>query len=343
MKFICYLFLLLFSTQVFSETQKTLTILTWDNFFPKSVIDKFEQKYNVRIRTISYYNDEMKDYIFKETNYNTVDLVVSSSNGILDFSQTNKIVEIEQNRLKNYSNLDNSYTNSYTYSHSLPISYGSLGIIYRKDLISEKNRPNSFKQMLEPNQIYQKKIFMMEEPEEVMDIFLLATKGYSDEYVIEDIQKAAFTLKNMKQHIITYKYENDNAITLLTSGKAYIGAAYGFEIYKNINNYKNLGFYYPDEGVKVWVDHIAISSSSKKIDLSYQFLDFILEPNIAAEISNHNLYATFNTKAVPYIDPKLKNNYLIYPHLNGYKLMVDKNNDSYLLGKKFFFYQMIMK
>ncbi len=343
MKFIFVFILLLFSFNSLSATQKTLTILSWDNFFPQSVLEEFEKRKNIRIRVISYYNDEMKDYLFKDMNYNTIDLVVSSSNGIMDYTQNNRIIEIKQDKLKNYKNLDTSYATDFTYSHSLPISYGAMGIIYRKDLISEKNKPISIKELFEPKKIYQKKIFLPDDPEEVIDLFLLSQKDIKENYTIKELKEAAFSLQNMKPYIITYQYKNDNAISLLTSGKAYIGFAYGFEIFRNISEYKNLDFYYPQEGAKIWVDNIAISSSSKKMELAYEFLDFILEPKIAADISNHNLYATFNKLSIPYIEHKLKNNILIYPHLNGYKLLVDKNKSSYLLGKKFFFYQNILK
>ncbi len=342
MRFI-YLLLLLLSFQSFSAQQKTLTILSWDNFFPKEVIKEFEDKYDVRVRIISYYTDEMKDFIFKDSAYNSIDVVVSSANGIMDFAQSNKIVEIESTRLYNLKHFNVNFSDSFIQSHSVPLSYGALGIVYRKDLISEKNRPKSFKELLSPNKIYQKKIFLMSDPEDIMDIFMLAHKGNLDNYSMEQLHEIAFKLKTMKPYIINYSYPEENSMDLLSSGKAYIGVAYGFEVFKTIKEHKNIGFYYAEEGAKAWTDNLAISKSSKNIDMAYTFLNFVMEPKNSAKISNHNLYATFNNDSLPYVNEDLKNNPLIYPHLNGVQLVIDKNSSSYILGKKFFFYQKIME
>lgn len=338
MKFICLL-LLLFCIQCFSEEQKTLTILSWENFFPKEVISDFEKRHNIRIRVISYYTDEMKDFIFKDNTYHSIDIVISSTNGIMDYAQNKKIITIENKKLKNLKNMNRSYSTYFTETHSISISYGALGIVYRNDLIEKP--PLSFKDLIESKNNYSKKMFLIPSPEDMMDIFLLAENTFLDSYDINSLYSAASKLNNMFPHLIDYKYPEQRALQILSSGQAYIGVAYGFEIYKSINKYKNIGFYYPKEGAKAWTDNIAISTSSKDQDLSYKFLDFVMEPKIASLISNHNSYATFNKEALKYIPENIKNNQLIYPHLNGINLVVDKMTDNYIIGKKFFFYHKI--
>jgi putrescine transport system substrate-binding protein len=69
----------------------------------------------------------------------------------------------------------------------------------------------------------------------------------------------------------------------------------------------------PKEGTQIWFDNIAIPADAKNKDNAYTFINFILEPETSAAISNMVSYPSPNTKALPLLKDEIKNNPSIYP------------------------------
>ena len=75
----------------------------------------------------------------------------------------------------------------------------------------------------------------------------------------------------------------------------------------------NLGFVIPREGSEIWLDSMCIPSRAPNPDAAHKWINWILEPEIGAELSNYNQYATPNAAAEAFITPEDLNNPGIYP------------------------------
>ena len=69
----------------------------------------------------------------------------------------------------------------------------------------------------------------------------------------------------------------------------------------------------PQGGGTLWIDSLAIPASARNVDAAYEFLAFVLEPEIAARIVNGVHYAGANRAALPKIDAAIRNDPAIYP------------------------------
>jgi spermidine/putrescine transport system substrate-binding protein len=72
-------------------------------------------------------------------------------------------------------------------------------------------------------------------------------------------------------------------------------------------------YFIPKEGSEIWVDNLSILAKAAHRDLAEKFINFILEPEIGAKISNKYQFATPNAAAKKFIDPILLKNPVIYP------------------------------
>jgi spermidine/putrescine transport system substrate-binding protein len=72
-------------------------------------------------------------------------------------------------------------------------------------------------------------------------------------------------------------------------------------------------YFIPREGSQIWLDSLVILANAPNRPLAEKFLNFCLEPDIAARISNFTQFSTPNLTARAKIDPKLLNNPAIYP------------------------------
>ena len=63
----------------------------------------------------------------------------------------------------------------------------------------------------------------------------------------------------------------------------------------------------------IWIDMMAIPADAPHAANALKFIDFILKPEIAAEISDAVAYANPNAKATALVDPEIRDNPNIYP------------------------------
>lgn len=75
----------------------------------------------------------------------------------------------------------------------------------------------------------------------------------------------------------------------------------------------NLRFVLPKEGAIRWVDVIAVPKDSKHAGNAHAFIDYLLDPKVAAAISNHVAYASANKDALPLVDPAIAQDPGVYP------------------------------
>ncbi|WP_200875832.1 polyamine ABC transporter substrate-binding protein [Lysobacter antibioticus] len=75
----------------------------------------------------------------------------------------------------------------------------------------------------------------------------------------------------------------------------------------------NLRFVLPKEGAIRWVDVIAVPKDSKHSGNAHAFIDYLLDPKVAAAISNHVAYASANKDALPLVDPAIAKDPGVYP------------------------------
>jgi putrescine transport system substrate-binding protein len=73
------------------------------------------------------------------------------------------------------------------------------------------------------------------------------------------------------------------------------------------------GYSVPSEGTLFWMDTWVMLADAPHPNAAYAWLDFIQRPEIQAEETNFNLYATCNDAAREFVDPEILNNPAIFP------------------------------
>ena len=69
----------------------------------------------------------------------------------------------------------------------------------------------------------------------------------------------------------------------------------------------------PKEGAVVWFDMLAIPADAPHPENAHAFIDFVMRPQIAADISNYVLYANANKASLPLVDEEVRTDPSIYP------------------------------
>ena len=82
---------------------------------------------------------------------------------------------------------------------------------------------------------------------------------------------------------------------------------------KEAKNGVNVSFSIPKEGAMAFFDVFAMPADAKNKDEAYQFLNYLLRPDVVAHISDHVFYANANKAATPLVSAEVGENPGIYP------------------------------
>jgi len=74
-----------------------------------------------------------------------------------------------------------------------------------------------------------------------------------------------------------------------------------------------LGYAIPDEGAHLWFDMLAIPVDAPNPEAAHAFINFTMDPQIAADITNYVMFPNGNAASNEFIDPDILNDPTIYP------------------------------
>ena len=87
------------------------------------------------------------------------------------------------------------------------------------------------------------------------------------------------------------------------SGDVFIAAARAEEAENGIE----IAYSVPKEGTQVWFDMMAIPADAPNPEGALAWINFIMEPQITADITNYVSYANANKASLPLVDEAIRN------------------------------------
>ena len=85
------------------------------------------------------------------------------------------------------------------------------------------------------------------------------------------------------------------------SGDIFIAAARAEEAGTGIE----IAYSVPTEGTQQWFDMMAIPADAPNPEAAHAFINFIMDPQITADITNYVCYANANAASMPLVDPEI--------------------------------------
>lgn len=301
-------------THVALADKPVLKLYNWENYMPQAILDKFEAQSGIAVELVFYETDELKnELIFNDVNHG-LDLVIGSDYSFSKYLRKGNILAtIPENAIPNRVHIASDWyaKSPHLANYSVPFSWGSLGIIYRSDLVN--NDFSSWLDLLEPNEILSGKIIMIDDMRDAMSAALLATGASLNSHSQNDIQDAAMLLRRQKPHVNDYRYISLDETSELISGEIIATMGYSGDAQILQEYMPSIRFSVPEEGTALWSDHIAVFESSKKKSAAFAFINFIHAPENAAFIAESLNIATANQGAYAFLSDAHKNNPIIYP------------------------------
>lgn len=290
-----------------------LILLNWGEYFDPELLQVFEKRHQVKIKEVHFETDETRDEVLAQTNAEKHDLVLVSSHKVEGYVRRGWLAPIPGERIANLRHVEKRWRNTHPQAadYAVPVFWGTLGIGYRSDLVTEKI--TSWKQLFTPREVWRKKILMIKDSG---DLYGMALKslGYSINSTDSDaIAAAEKLLMEQKPFVKNYGYLTLNKDSGLVTGRYHLAMLYNGDAISLRKIKPEIRYVVPEEGTNLWLDSLVVLAKSKRQELAWAFLDFIHEPEIAARMALFANYASVNGAAAQHLPKEHLANPTIYP------------------------------
>lgn len=292
------------------QPKEVINIFNWSEYLPQSVIDKFEQTYNIKVNYSTFSSNEemLAKLMAGGGNY---DLAVASDFMVEILKKQNLILKVNKDNMPNLKNIGPQFINlSFDPGNEYSIPYMWLaGIIAYDSSKIPEGVITSYADLWKPE--LRNSLTILDDQRAIIGI-TLKKLGYSlNETDPAILAEAKEELKKLQANIKSY--DSDSPKTSLINGESKAIFAWGAEASLAKRENPNVRYVMPKEGLFLQQDNFVIPKDAKNIKAAELFMNFIMEPEISAEISLHFPYGNPNVEAYPYIEKEIMEDLSVYP------------------------------
>ena len=276
-----------------------------ENYLSEKLISKVAKGISHKINSETYNLESSFDL-----NNGSHDIIIGRDSVIENLIDEEKLLELNNDLIANRSFIDQKFLNSSfdpDRKYSIPLSYGAIGIAYRKSKFSEP--PSTWRWLLDSDK-YAGKIALIGEGRTLIQLalkYMGVSLNTNDPMWINQAEKL---LKRQKVNVKDFGKKNGR--DLLVSGEVDL-AILSNEEYKKIND-SDIEFTFPREGSLIWQDSVCISKSSQLSDDAHTIINSLLEPKNGRSLAEDIQFATPNIMALDMCKESYKNNHTLFPN-----------------------------
>lgn len=273
--------------------EKELRVFNWSDYVAPDTVPRFEREFGVRVTYDTY-----------ESNEEMIAKLVAGGDGYDVVGPTGYLVPVlaaggllrplDHAVLPNWGNLLPVFVNAEQGGgrYSMPYQWGITGVAYRRDLVA--TAPTSW--AVFSDAALRDRMTMLDESGEVFGA-MLKWRGRSwnttDRALLRSAKQDAMTVKPFLR-----AYVSGSVKAQLVSGDIAVAQLWSGDTGQATADEPRVEFMVPAEGSQIFADHLAIPRRAPNPRAAHAFLNYVLRPEVAAEIAEQTGYGPANGAAV---------------------------------------------
>ncbi len=281
----------------------TLVLYTWENMFPQEVLDGFTEETGIAVTYSNFDTDETMLARLEAAEGGDYDVVIADDYIIETAIQEGLVQELDTGKLEHYGSINPVYQGQFydpEDKYTVPYGAGVQTIVYDPSLVDVEI--HGYKDLWDA---------ALEDNLGVIANFRvingMALKVLGESYNTEDtavIEAAGEKLLELAPNIRLIK--DDNTQDDLLSGEVGAAVLYTSQVTMAKMANPDLEVVFPEEGIGFGVMAQFIPQNAPNPEAAYQFMDYILRPEVAAQCFEYLGYYCTNLDAEEYISPEYK-------------------------------------
>ncbi len=310
------------------SAQGQVNVYNWSDYIAEDQLKDFAKNTGVKVNYTTYDSNEILDAKLR-TGKSGYDVVVpTASPFFVRQLQANLFLPLDRSKLRNWKNLDPEILAALARydadnRHGIPWMWGTTGIGYNVEEI-RKRMPDapveSLRMIFDPAIVSKFKdcgVMPLDSATDVLPAALRYLGLDPDSKKPEDLAKAGDVVKAIRPYVS--KFHSSEYINALAGGNICLALGYSGDIFQardrgaKAARKVDVAYAIPKEGSLLWIDVAGIPKDAPNVENAYRFLDFMLEPKVAAASSELTGYANGNQAAFALLPKEISGNPLIYP------------------------------
>ncbi|WP_420326767.1 extracellular solute-binding protein [Mameliella sp.] len=287
-----------------ASAEGKLVIYHWFEYIPQELLDKFSEEHDVEVVMDTYDSNEALLASLKAGAIGTYDVAVPGDYMVQIMAGEGLLDTIEEGELANKGNIQPEWADPAFdpgRAHSIPYQWGSTSFAVNRD---DYDGPiDSTDILFNPPAALSGKINMLDSQGEVMAMAALHMGIPQCSTDREQLKALNAMLQEAKQHWASFN--SDTAKEVLVSGDASVGQIYDGFAAKARQEGANIEYAFPKEGYVVWMDNVVLLKDAPNRENALKFMDFLLEPENIAAVTNYARYVAGVDGVGPFLDPEL--------------------------------------
>jgi len=281
-----------------------LVIYHWFEYMPAELLEKFTSATGINVTMDTYDSNEAMLASLKAGGMGTYDVAVPGDYMVAIMANEGLLDTINDGELSNKGNIAQAWANpSFDPGrvHSIPYQWGSTS--FSVNIEDYDGDINTTDILFNPPAELSGKINMLDSQGEVMALASLHMGIPQCSNDRAQLQALNDMLQNAKQHWASFN--SDTAREVLVSGDVSVGMIYDGFSAKAREDRPSITYAFPTQGYVVWMDNVVLLKDAPNRENALKFMDFMLEPENIAAVSNYARYGLGVTGAEEFLDPAL--------------------------------------
>jgi spermidine/putrescine transport system substrate-binding protein len=289
---------------------KELIFLSWAEDLPESIMEEFTKEHGVKVIYQSYETTE--EAITKLRAGQVYDVVVIDSPYVPELAAEGLLAEIDHRNVPNFKHISPNFRDlAYDPGNRYSVTYnwGLTGLVVRADLIEQP--VTGWNDLWDPR--YADRVLVWAMPRTLIGIALQSLGFSINSENPAELEAALERLLALRTNARMSGYVPPEAEELFASGEVVLMHGWAGDVLRARARGLDVDYVLPAEGGMQWGDNFVIPVSSPNQYTAEVFINFLLRPEISAQIVNEQNYATANETAYSFIKPEILRDPVIFP------------------------------
>jgi spermidine/putrescine transport system substrate-binding protein len=297
-------------------------LYNWNNYLAPETVKRFEESCQCTV-VQTYYSDNEELLAKLSAGAKGYDMYVPTSNALEPLIKGGRLKPVDKAGLPNLKNIDPLYLNTEfdrDNKFSVPYAMSTTIIGYNEEKIKELGLPTDTWAVIFDPKYLEKVKGRVTVLDSANELFAAALKylGYSANDVDpKHWDEAVAVIKKAKPYWAAFNASS--YIKELTVGNIWLVHGYSNDIFQANLDAQAAGRKFrilqamPKEGAVLAVDNMVIDKNAPRADLAIKFMNFMLDGQNSAELTNLIGSGNPNTAAIKFIKPEILKNPAIFP------------------------------
>ena len=310
-----------------SAGAKVLNLYIWSDYLAPNTLSDFEKQTGIKVHAAYFDNNETLETKLLAGN-SGFDVVVPTASYFERQIKAGAFLALDKSKLPNLKNMDPELMSKVALhdpgnAHGVIYMWGTNGIGYNEKMVRAlmPDAPlDSWRLVFDPevaSKVAKCGISLLDSPAEMLRAVYSYMGKDPNSQSPDDLAQAEAVLLKIRPYI--RNFSSSEYIEALANGDLCISVGYNGDVLqardraREANKGIDIAYAVPKEGSILWFDMLGIPKDAPNQDSAYAFMNYMMTPQVIADVSNFKRYANANAASLPLLLPAVKNDPAIFP------------------------------